>query len=53
MRWEGQVEVMGEVGNAYRIFVCKLQGRAPFGIPRVIWRDNIKMELKGSEKDSA
>jgi hypothetical protein len=36
---------MGE-GGAYRILVGRPQERRPFGIPRHIWEDNIKMDLQ-------
>jgi hypothetical protein len=37
---------MGEIRGVYRIFVGKLEGKRPLGIPRSIWVDNIKMDLQ-------
>jgi hypothetical protein len=37
---------MGEKRNACRIFVGKLEGRRPLGIPRRRWVNNIKMDLR-------
>jgi hypothetical protein len=42
MRWAGHVERGG--GSAYRVFVGKLEGKRPVGIPRRRWDDNIKMD---------
>jgi hypothetical protein len=45
IRWAGHVARMGEMRNAYRILVEKLEGRRPLGRPRHGWVDNIKMNL--------
>jgi hypothetical protein len=45
MRWAGNVELMGEKMNAYRILVGKLEGKRPLGRPRHRWKDNIKTEV--------
>jgi hypothetical protein len=37
---------MGEKRNAYRILVGNPEGRRPLGIPRRMWVDNIKMDLR-------
>jgi hypothetical protein len=37
---------MGEMRNAYRIFVKKPEGNSPLGRPRRRWVDNIKMDLE-------
>jgi hypothetical protein len=42
---------MGETGNAYRIFVGKPEGKRPLGRPRRRWVDNIKMDLRDTERD--
>jgi hypothetical protein len=41
MRWAGHVARMGEKRNVYRLLV----GKRPLGRPRLMWMDNIKMEL--------
>jgi hypothetical protein len=37
---------MGEMRNAFKIFVVKPRGKKPLGGPRCRSKDNIKMELK-------
>jgi hypothetical protein len=37
---------MGEKRNTYRILVGKPEGKRPLGIPRRMWEDNIKMDLR-------
>jgi hypothetical protein len=37
---------MGEIRNAYRILVGKLEGKRPLGRPRRRWVDNIQMHLR-------
>jgi hypothetical protein len=37
---------MGERKGVYRILVGNPEGKRPFGIPRRIWEDNIKMGLQ-------
>jgi hypothetical protein len=34
MRWGGHAACMGEMKNAYKIFVGKLEGKKPLGRPR-------------------
>jgi len=46
MRWAGHVARMGEMRNAYKIFVGKLEGKRPLGRPRRIWRDTITIDLR-------
>jgi hypothetical protein len=46
MRCAGNVVRMGEKKNAYRILVGKPEGKRPLGGPRLMWMDNIKMDLK-------
>jgi hypothetical protein len=36
---------MGEIRNAYNVFVGKPYGRRPPGRPRRRWKDNIIMDL--------
>jgi hypothetical protein len=45
MRWAGQVVCMGEMINAYKVLVGKLEGKRPLRTPRHRREDNIKMEL--------
>jgi len=37
---------MGERIGAYRVLVVKPEGKSPLGRPRLIWEDNIKMDLQ-------
>jgi hypothetical protein len=37
---------IGEVKNAYNIFVEKCEGKRPLGKPRHKWKDSIKVDLK-------
>jgi hypothetical protein len=37
---------MGEMRNAYRILVGKLEGTRSLGRPRRTWAENIKMDLE-------
>jgi hypothetical protein len=37
---------MGEMRNAYKIFVRKPEGKRPLGRPRSRWEDNVKMDLR-------
>jgi hypothetical protein len=45
MRWVGNVALMGETRNAYRILVGKPEGKRSLGRPRRRWVDNIKFDL--------
>jgi hypothetical protein len=40
---------MGEIRNAYKIFVGKSEGSRPFGWCRRRWEDNIKIYLREIE----
>jgi hypothetical protein len=46
MRWAEHVAHLGEIRNAYKIFVRKPEGKRPRGRPRRRWEDNIRMDLK-------
>ena len=46
MRWAGHVARMVERRGAYRAFVRKHEGKRPLGRPRLLWEDNIKMDLQ-------
>jgi len=46
MRWEGHVERVGEMGNAYHILLAKPEGKRPLGRTRCRWEDNIRMGLR-------
>jgi hypothetical protein len=39
---------MGDMRKAYKILVGKPEGKAPLGIPRRKWKDNIKTDLRGT-----
>ena len=45
MRWARNVARMREGRNAYRVLVGKPERRRPFGIPRLSYEDNIRMDL--------
>jgi hypothetical protein len=45
MRWVGYVAPMGEKRNVYRLFVGKPEGKRPLRRPRLIWMDNIRINL--------
>jgi hypothetical protein len=45
MRWAGHVARMGEKRNMYRLLVGKPEGKRPLGRPRLVWIDNIKVDL--------
>jgi PAS domain-containing protein len=45
MRWEGNVEQMGEKRTADRLVVGKPEGKRPLERPRRKWVDNIRMDL--------
>jgi hypothetical protein len=42
----GACSTNGEKRNAYRILVCKPEGKRPLERPRRRWVDNIKMDLR-------
>jgi hypothetical protein len=37
---------MGNMRNAYKIFVGKSDGKRPLGRPRHRWKDNIRMDFR-------
>jgi hypothetical protein len=41
----------GEKRNAYRILMEKPEEKRPLGRPRLMWVENIKMDLRGIEWD--
>jgi hypothetical protein len=43
--------LLGERRNAYRILVGNPEARKPLGRPRRRWVDNIKMDLRETERD--
>jgi hypothetical protein len=53
MRWARHVARMGEGRGAYRVLVGRPEGKIPLGIPRLMWEDNIKMDLGEIEIDGA
>jgi hypothetical protein len=46
MRWEGIVERIAEMRNAYSILIGKPGGKKLLGRSRRGWEDNIKMDLR-------
>jgi hypothetical protein len=49
MIWTGLVTLMGEVRNAYKILVGKLEGKRPLGRPRSRCESNIRMDFREIE----
>jgi hypothetical protein len=45
MRWAGHVAHMGDMRNAYKILVEKLEGKRQLKRPWHKWEDNIRMDL--------
>ena len=43
---EGHMVRIGDRRGACRVLVGKHEGKRPFGRPRHIWDDNIKMDIK-------
>jgi hypothetical protein len=37
---------MGEGRGVYRVLVGRPEGKRPLGRPRLMWEDNIKMDLR-------
>jgi hypothetical protein len=37
---------MGEIKNAYKIFVGKTEGKRPLGRPSCRWEDNIRIDVR-------
>jgi hypothetical protein len=46
MRWAGDVALMGEGRDVYRVLVGRPEGKIPLGRPRRSWEDNIKLNLR-------
>lgn len=46
MRWARHVACIGELRNAYIIFVGNHKGNRPLRRPRLGWKDNFKMDHK-------
>jgi hypothetical protein len=46
VRWAGHVARMGEIRNAYRIFVGEREGKRPLRRRRRRWVNNIKIDLR-------
>jgi hypothetical protein len=40
---------MGEGRGMYRVLVGKPEGKRPLGRPRLLWEDNIRMDLQEVE----
>jgi hypothetical protein len=45
-RWVGHVARMGEGRGVYRVLVGRPERKRPLGRPRLMWEDNIKMDLR-------
>jgi hypothetical protein len=46
MRWAGHATRTVVMRNAYKIVIENLKGKKPFGRPRRIWEDNIRMDAR-------
>jgi hypothetical protein len=44
---------MGEGRGVYRVLVGSPEGKRPLGRPRLVWEDNIKMDLRKIGIDGA
>jgi hypothetical protein len=53
MKWAGNVVCMRKIGNAYKIFVGKPEGKRPLRRRRRRMEDNVKMELREIELEDA
>ena len=53
MRSVGHVAHMVENRSTYRVFIGKPERNRPLERPRLKWKDNIKVELKGMELEGA
>jgi hypothetical protein len=51
MRWAGHVARMGEGRGVYRVSVGRLEGKRPLGRTRRRWEDNIKIDIRETDKD--
>jgi hypothetical protein len=47
--WAGHVELMGELGVAYKVLVGRPNGKRPLGIPRYRGKFNMKVDLQELE----
>jgi hypothetical protein len=45
MKWAGHLACMGEMRNAYKIFVRIPKVKSLLGKPNCMWEDNIRMDL--------
>jgi hypothetical protein len=46
IRWAGHEACMGEKRKSYKVLVWKPDWKRPLGRPRLIWEDNIRMDLR-------
>jgi hypothetical protein len=51
MGWVGHIAHMGEMRNARKILVRKLEGKGTCRRPRHSWEDNIRMDVRGKGWD--
>jgi hypothetical protein len=47
MRWAGQVTRTTDMRNVYIILIGKTETKISFGKARLMWEDNINLDLKG------
>jgi len=45
MKWAGHIACIGELRNAYSIFIGKPEGKRPHEKFRRRWEDNIRVDL--------
>jgi hypothetical protein len=50
MRWAGHVVCIKEGRGVYRVLVGRSKGKRPLGRPRCRWEDNIKMDLRETDR---
>jgi cell wall assembly regulator SMI1 len=48
----GNVALMGELRDSYKILVGKPEGKRPLGRPRRRWKDNVRMDLREMRSES-
>jgi hypothetical protein len=50
MRWAGHVAGIGEGRGVHRVLVGRTEGKRPLRRPRRRWEDNIKMDLRETDR---
>jgi hypothetical protein len=51
MKWSRHIARIGKKRNACRILVGKPEGKIPLERPRLMWMNNIKMEVRDIGQD--